>query len=96
MNYLRWVITRAKQKDCIIHSERKTIYDKYNIDRLVNFIYIYKVEKVPVKPFSEGKFKEVVHRSRLFFKDYTGALSEVPQARGIVRKAELAKLNREM
>ena len=57
LNYLRWVITRAKSKNCIIHSERKTIYDKYGIDRLVNFIQIYKVEEVSIKPYSEGKTK---------------------------------------
>ena len=57
LNYLRWVLTRAKSKNCIIHSERKTIYDKYGIDRLVNFIQIYKVEEVSIKPYSEGKTK---------------------------------------
>lgn len=35
-------------------------------------------------------------RSRLFFKDYTGALSEVPQARGIAKKADLVKLQTEL
>jgi hypothetical protein len=38
LNYLRWVITRAKKRNFVIQSERKTIYDKYGIDRLVNFI----------------------------------------------------------
>jgi hypothetical protein len=38
LNYLRWVLSREKKKNSIIHSERKTIYDKYGIDRLVNFI----------------------------------------------------------
>lgn len=90
---MRWVLTRAKKKDCIIHSERKTIYDKFGIDRLVNFIQLYKVEKVFV---TSDQYKQVIKRNRLFFKDYTGALNEVPQSKGVVKKHELVKLRKEL
>ena len=93
LNYLRWVLTRAKKKDCIIHSERKTIYDKFGIDRLVNFIQLYKIEKLFV---SSDQYKQVIKRNRLFFKDYTGALNEVPQSKGVVKKHELVKLRKEL
>jgi len=54
------------------------------------------VEETPCKPYSEGKTIQIVKRSRLFFKDYTGSLAEVPQARGIAKKADLVKLQHEL
>ena len=66
LNYLKWVITRAKKKENVIMSEKRTIKDKYGKDRLVNFIEIFKVENGMLK------------KNRLFFKDYDGSLIEVP------------------
>lgn len=93
LKYLQWVITRAKKKDCIIQSERKTIYDKYGIDRLVNFITIYKVEKQDKGNVNKDVApRSIIKKHRLFFKDFDGALVEIKQAKVLIKKHELHKL----
>ena len=42
------------------------IQDKYGIERLVNFISIFKI------------VEEKLKKNRLFFKDFTGSIVEVP------------------
>ena len=82
LNYLKWVITRAKKKENVIMSEKRTIKDKYGKDRLVNFIEIFKVENGMLK------------KNRLFFKDYDGSLIEVPIKKVFVKSKDLKKLMR--
>lgn len=90
LKYLQWVITRAKKKNRIIQSERKTIYDKYGIDRLVNFITIYKIEEQITGATTAPK--NVIKKHRLFFKDFDGSLLEVKQAKITIKKHELNKM----
>jgi hypothetical protein len=40
---LQWVVNRAKKRDYVILSERRTIKDKFGIDRMVNFVQILKI-----------------------------------------------------
>lgn len=60
------MINRAKKRDYVILSERRTIKDKFGIDRMVNFVQLLKVHK------------GLLFKNRLFFKDYDGSLIEVP------------------
>ena len=82
LNYLKWVITRAKKKENVIMSEKRPITDKYGKERIVNFIQIFKVEN------------GLLRKNRLFFKDYDGSLIEVPQKKVLVKTKELRKLLR--
>ena len=63
---MQWVMERAKKRDNVILSERRTVKDKFGIDRLVNFVQIMKVEN------------GLLTKNRMFFKDYDGSLIEVP------------------
>ena len=38
LNYLKWVITRAKKKENVIMSEKRPILDKFGKEKIVNFI----------------------------------------------------------
>lgn len=38
----------------------------------------------------------MIKRSRLFFKDFTGSLAEIPQAHGLATKKDLVKLHKEL
>lgn len=78
--YMQWVIERAKKRDFVILSERRTIKDKFGIDRMVNFVQIMKIEQGTLK------------KSRMFFKDYDGSLIEVPQRKILLQSAELKKV----
>ena len=82
LNYLKWVITRAKKKNNVIMSEKRQIKDKYGIKQFVNFINIFKVE--------DGLLK----KNRIFFKDYDGSVIEVPTKKVLVKQKELRKLQR--
>lgn len=82
LSYLQWVIARAKRRDTVIMSEKRRIKDKLGVEQLINFITIFKIEK------------EILKRSRLFFKDFDGSIIEVPQKRLIVRKKDLKHLAR--
>lgn len=66
LKYLQWVIARAKKRNYVIMSERRTIKDKFGIDRLVNFIQLNKIQN------------GVLYKNRLFFKDFDGSIIEVP------------------
>lgn len=66
-------------------SERRTIKDKFGINRLVNFVQILKVEQLPTGA-------NIVKKSRMFFKDFDGSLIEVPQRKIILKDHELRKL----
>ena len=80
IKYLQWVITRAKKKNCCITFTKQVAKDKYGLDKEVSFLKIYKIEK------SCFKF------NRMFFKDFDGALREVPQKRVWLTDIELNKL----
>ena len=82
LNYLRWVISRYKKKDCVILSERKIIKDKYGKNKPIYFIKILKI------------VDNVLQKSRLFYKDYNGALIEVPQRKIMISKQDLRHLKK--
>ena len=82
LNYLKWVITRAKKKNNVIMSEKRPIKDKYGKPQSVNFINIFKVE--------DGLLK----KNRIFFKDYDGSVIEVPTKKVLVKQKELRKLKK--
>jgi hypothetical protein len=82
VKYLQWVITRAKQKDCVIMSDKRKIMDKYGILRNVEYVQILKIEK------------DILKKNRLFFKDHDGSLIEVPQAKVTVKGGELRKIKK--
>ena len=93
LNYLKWVITRAKKKDHVIMSEKRPIRDKYGKEKIVNFIQIFKVEQEKDKDGHEIG-PAVLRKSRVFFKDYDGSLLEVPQSKVLVKTKELRKLRK--
>ena len=71
LNYLKWVITRAKKKENVIMSEKRTIPDKFGKSQLVNFIQIFKIVKG-----KDGRNR--LMQNRVFFRDYNGTITEVP------------------
>lgn len=83
LKYLQWVIERYRRKDCIIMSELRTLKDKYGNDRNINFIQLYHI--------SDG----LIHKNRLFFKDFDGSIQEVPQKKVRLTVPELKKLRKE-
>ena len=74
------MITRAKKKNCVITYTKQTAKDKYGLEKEVSFLKIFKIEQ------SSLKF------NRMFFKDFDGALREVPQKRVWLSDPELGKL----
>lgn len=80
LKYLQWVITRAKKKNCAITFTKQIAKDKYGLDKEVSFMKIYKIEKAALK------------FNRMFFKDFDGALREVPEKRVWLNDPELNKL----
>lgn len=82
LKYLQWVIERARKKENVILSELRTMKDKFGYNRNVNFIQIFKIDK------------NVLKKSRLFFKDFDGSIIEVPQRKIIVATSDLKKIKR--
>ena len=75
-------MTRAKKQNSVLMSEKRMIQDKYGIERLVNFISIFKI------------VEEKLKKNRLFFKDFTGSIVEVPQKKVYVRTKDLKHIKR--
>lgn len=82
LKYLQWVITRAKtKKSCVIMSALEEVKDKYGFNQEVSLMKIYKVEQ------------GALQYNRMFFKDYDGALRDVPQKRkSLLSDVDLNKL----
>lgn len=79
IKYLQWVIMRAKKKNCVISFTKQEARDKYGLDKEVSFLKIYKIVEQGLK------------FNRMFFKDFDGALREVPQKRVWLNDIELNK-----
>lgn len=60
-------ITSSEHQDYIVKSEEKTVYDKVGRKQLVQFLQIFKFHKNQIR------------KSRLFYKDFDGAINEIPQ-----------------
>ena len=80
IKYLQWVVMRAKKKNCVISSSKEEAKDKYGNFMQVSFMKIFKIENDGLK------------FNRMFFKDFDGALREVPQKRIWLNDIELNKL----
>lgn len=75
--YLQWVMMRAKKLNCMLVSSKEMVRDKFGNPQEVSFLKIHKID--------EGGLR----RNRLFFKDFDGALREVPQKRDWLTDKEL-------
>ena len=82
VRYLQWVITRFREKDCIIMSDQRKLMDKYGIKRTVEYVQIYKIEK------------DLIKKNRMFFKDYDGTLIEVPTPKVFLKPNEIRKVKK--
>jgi len=45
LKYLQWVVKRAKKKNYIIKSTEKPIKDKKGIQKVIEFVHLYKFGK---------------------------------------------------
>jgi len=74
-------VRTSKKQSFVIRSEDKKVFDKVGTEHTVQFLQIFKIDQ-------EG----VLRKTRLFYKDFDGAINEIPQHKMRVSSADAKQL----